>query len=74
MAESYVELKELSDEELIERHNCQTKNTEFIDDYYLRLLNWRIQERQTKQIKWMSVIITFATVAYLAVAIYDVFG
>ena len=74
MAEPYVELNELSDEELIERHNYQTKNTEFIDDYYLRLLNWRIRARQTKQIKWMSVIITFATVPYLPVAIYDVFG
>ena len=39
MAETYQELQKFSENELIQLHNRQTKGTEFLDDYYLRVLN-----------------------------------
>ena len=74
MAETYQELQKLSADELIECHNCQTKGTDFLDDYYLRVLNWRIQERQTKWITGMTGVILFATLVNLTVFLYDVFA
>ncbi len=69
MAETLQELKKFSDDELIERHNRAVKNTEFLGDFYLRVLNWRFQERHTKQIQcltWaiagMTAIVTIATI------------
>ena len=72
MAETYQELQKFSEDELIQLHNRQTKGTEFLDDYYLRVLNWRLQERQTNQIKWMTVFITALTVVVTVATVVNV--
>ena len=79
MAETLRELEDLTDEELVERHDRTVRNTEFLDDFYLRVLNWRHQERLTKQIRCLTVFIavltffvTIATVINVGILIYDV--
>ena len=70
---TYRELQKKSDDEIIELYDRVADRTNFATNHYLDVLNKRQQERLTKQIKWMTLAITFATFAYLAVAIYDVF-
>ncbi len=72
MAETLKELNNLTDEELIERHNQAVKNSEFLDDFYLRVLNWRYQERHTTSIKRLTVVITIMTAVVLAATIIGV--
>ena len=70
MAEIYQELQKLSDDELIECYDNRAKATEFWADHYLGVLNRRHQERHTKQIKWMTVAITIATLVNVAFFTY----
>ena len=79
MAELYQELRQLSDDDLIERYDSRAKTTEFWADHYLNELNRRHQEHLTNQIKWMTVVITLltgvvtvATLVNVSFFIYDV--
>ena len=76
MAETYEELQKLTYDELIARHNRAVDNVEFKDDFYLRALNWRIQQDYTKQIRYLTwaiagltLVVTIATVVQVALAL-----
>ena len=76
MALSLSDLRSLTDDELVERHDSQAKTTVVGTQYFLDELNRRYQERQTKAMlrftKWitvMTVVITSATVINLGVAV-----
>ena len=43
-----------------------------MDDYYLRVLNWRVQERQTSQIKCLTVGIAILTVVITIATLVNV--
>ena len=72
MAETYKELRELPDDELMKRYSEAVAHRDTPVIHYLYVLNWRYQKSQTNQIKWMTVVITFATIANLAFFICDV--
>ena len=72
MAETIKELNHLTDEELVELHDRTVRNTEFLDDFYLRVLNWRRQERQTKQIRNLTWVITFLTLVVTIATVINV--
>ena len=70
---SLSDLRKLTDDELVERHDAQAKTTVVGIQYFLDELDRRYQERQTKAMlrftKWitvMTVVITSATVINLA--------
>ena len=76
MALSLSDLRKLTDDELVERHDAQAETTFVGIQYFLDELNRRYQERQTKAMirftKWitvMTVVITSATVINLGVAV-----
>ena len=76
MALSLSDLRNLTDDELVEKHDTQAKTTVVGIQYYLDELNRRYQERLTKAMlrftKWitvMTVVITSATVINLGVAV-----
>ena len=76
MALSLSDLRSLTDDELVERHDYQAKTTVVGTQYFLDELNRRYQERQTKAMlrftKWitlMTVAITSATVINLGIAV-----
>ena len=80
MSETYREFLKMSDDELIERHDRRASNTTVGTGHYLDELFRRRQERNTEQIKRMTVVmavltgvITIATLVYVGVAICDVF-
>ena len=80
MSETYREFLEMSDDELIERHDRRASNTMVGTGHYLDELTRRRQERNTEQIMRMTVVmavltgvITIATLVYVGVAICDVF-
>ena len=76
MAHTWADLKELSDDELIAEHDGSAKNTGVGTRHYLDELRYRQQSRVasklegfTKWILWLTVVVTLATVANVAVAI-----
>ncbi len=79
MAETLKELNKLTDEELEERYDRTARTTEYWGDHYLRILNWRRQERHTVSIKrltrfitGLTVVVTVATVINVGILVYDV--
>ena len=73
---SLSDLRKLTDDELVERHDAQAKTTVVGIQYFLDELDRRYQERQTKAMlrftKWitvMTVVITSATVINLGIAV-----
>ena len=76
MALSLSELRKLTDDELVEKYDCQATSTVVGTQYFMDELNRRYQERQTNATlritKWfagMTIIITVATLVNLGVAI-----
>ena len=76
MSETVKALRELPDDELVRLHDRHAKSTVVGTRHYLDELNRRYQERQTASIlrftKWitlMTVVITFATLVNLGLAI-----
>ena len=72
---SLNELQNLSDDELVRRHDEQAKTTGVGVDYCLDEINRRHQERQTasmlgftKWITFMTVVVTVATLANVVLA------
>lgn len=77
MAESVHDLRGLTDEELIRRHDELARNTLVGTQHYLDELNRREQVRQTeamvnltKSINRMTVVITVATILGVAVSAF----
>jgi hypothetical protein len=69
MSETISDLRGLTDEELIRRHDQKSKNTEVGTNHYLAELQRRDQQRgndvmlaYTRQIKIMTIIVTVATI------------
>ena len=76
MAETYEELRKLSDDELIKRYDDRSRNVDLRFTYFLDELHRRRQERHTNQLKmmtWaitgMTVVITIATIVNVVVLI-----
>ena len=76
MAISLSDLRNLSDDELVKRHDDQAKTTVVGTQYYQDELNRRSQDRQTKAMlrltKWivaMTAVVTVATVVNVAIAV-----
>lgn len=76
MALSLSDLRNLTDEELVERHDAQAKTTGVGTQYFSDELNRRYQERQTKAMlrftKWitfMTVVITLATLSSVGLSV-----
>lgn len=70
MALSLSDLRNLTDDELVEKHDAQAKTTVVGIQYYLDELSRRYQERQTNSMlrftKWITVMTVIITVATLA--------
>ena len=73
---SLSDLRNLTEDELVERHDIQARTTVVGTQYFLDELNRRYQERQTKSMmrftKWitiMTVVITSAMLINLGIAI-----
>lgn len=80
MSEPLKELRQLSDEELIKRHDKEASRTEVGINHYLTELARRDQDRATlamleytRQIKRMTLVMTIATVVNLIVFILTFF-
>ena len=76
MALSLSDIRNLTDDELVERHDSQAKTTVVGTQYFLDELNRRYQERQTKAMlrftSWitvMTVVITLATLASVGLTV-----
>ena len=76
MSYSIRELRAVSDDDLIEKHDAQAKNTSVGVDYYLEELNRRSRERATDASNklaarsfWLSVVSSITSVAALVVAV-----
>ena len=81
MSESVAELKKLSDEELVERHDKQAQHTQVGIKFYLDELRGRENarlsrsvEKMTRAILWLTVIIGIATLVQLAIALHTMFS
>lgn len=75
MAESIQDLRDLTDEELIGRHDNLARNTVVGTQHYLDELNRREQKRQTeamigltRSINRMTVVVTFAAVLGVSIS------
>ena len=82
MAEQLRELRSLSDDEIIERHDAQAGAVGVATDHYLQELARRDQDRQTslmldytkqmakmtRAILWLTIVITILTVVNVAIA------
>ena len=76
MANEWNDLLKLTDEELIKEHDRLSKHTAVGLNYYLEELRYRnlkrhseIMLRYTNQVKFMTIIITVATIVNVAVLI-----
>ena len=76
MAESRTELRELTDDELIEKYDQTARNTQVGLRHWADELNRRSQKRQTdsmlrltRSINRMTVVITVATVMNVTIAL-----
>ncbi len=72
MSESLVELRGLSDDEIIRKHDRHAERTRVGTQHYLDELSRRDHNRQTIQIKWMTAAITFMTVVILVATVVNV--
>ena len=79
-AQTWADLKALSDDELIARHDAQSGSTVVGTNHYLDELRYREQSRIalnvacfTKQIWWLTLIVTLATVVNVFVSIVPLF-
>ena len=77
MAKTWEELKAMSDEQLIKEHDQVAKHVQVATRYYLDELRHRQYERHTKamlnytrQMKWMTLMITAFTIANILLACY----
>ena len=69
MSETISQLRSISDEELIRLHDYKAQSTEVGTNHYLTELHRRDQNRATdamlrytKQLTWMTIVITIATI------------
>ncbi|MDE2716949.1 MAG: hypothetical protein OXI33_08030 [Chloroflexota bacterium] len=76
MSETVEQLRALTDEELVRRHDRHAQSTVVGTQHYLDELNRRYQERQTasmlrftKWITFMTVVITIATLVNVVLAV-----
>lgn len=76
MSESIKELRDISYEKLIEKHDSHAKSTVVGVDFYLKEISRRDQEMQTKAMlrytKWitlMTLIMTVSTIINVIIAI-----
>ena len=76
MAETISELRALSDEDLIRRHDDHAPNVQVATGHYLQELYRRDQKRgteamlsHTRRITWMTVVITVATLINLGILV-----
>ncbi len=76
MSETMAELRQLDDDELIERHDRSAKNTVVGLQHYLDELRYRQQSRivestktLTKYIFWLTLVVTVATIFNVAIAV-----
>ena len=74
----WADLKNLSDDELIAEYDVRAKHTGVGTQFYADELRYREQsrvagklEKFTRQIFWLTVVVTLATVVNIAVAIKD---
>ena len=81
MAHTWAELKNLSEDELIAEHDDSAGRTQVDLNFYLEELRYRHNARVasklegfTKWIFWLTVVVTLATVANVAVAIAHSLG
>ena len=81
MAHKWADLKKLSDDELIAEHDAVAGYMQIGPIYYLDELRYRQQSRVaselegfTKWIFWLTLVVTLATVANVAVAIRHSLG
>ena len=69
MAVSLSNLRNLTDDDLVQRHDFQAKTTVVGSEYFLDELNRRYQERQPKAMlrftKWITIMTVVVTVATL---------
>ncbi len=72
---SLTELRAMSDDELIEKHDLLAKNTIVGTQHFLDEVARREQSKQTeamlsytRRITWMTVVITLATIINLVIA------
>ena len=70
MSETVEQLRALTDEELVRRHDHHAQRTVVGTQHYLDELNRRYQERQTASMlrftKWITIMTIIITVATLA--------
>ena len=78
-AQRWADLKSLSDAELIARYDAQSGSTVVGTQHYLDELRYREQsriassvERFTKQIWWLTLIITLATIVNVVLVILSI--
>ena len=81
MAHKWAEQKNLSDEELIDAYDAAAEHTAVGTGHYEAELRYRQQSRVasklevfTKWIFWLTIVVTLATVANVAVAIAHSLG
>ncbi len=61
MAHSIAELKKLTSEQIIEKHDGAAAHTMVGVQYYLDELRYREQSKITDQIWWFTLVVTVAT-------------
>ena len=74
MEPKWAELKKMSDEELIARHDRIAKRTTIGTGYYVDELRYREQsrvsaqvEKYTRHIFWLTLVVTLATIINVAI-------
>ena len=77
MAETIAELRKLSEEKLIEKHDALAQHTQVGTNHYLQELYRRDQDRVTNTMltytRWitaMTVVVTLTTVANFAIVLF----
>jgi hypothetical protein len=71
MAEPLRELRGLSDDEVIRRHDAAAQGTQIGTQHYLNEMARRDAERQTNKMLLMTLVITVATIVNVGVFIWD---
>lgn len=80
MAETIAELRELTDDEIIRRHDHRARHTEVGTNHYLAELARRDQQRAsdimlayTRQIKILTIVVTVATIVSTVLVAWSLF-